>query len=115
MSSENIGSDENLGLRFENSNLPPLQEDVTTKKAWFRAERTDADNPHKPSWKDKVMEAVTMMASQTRGAEEDWDIEDEGVVERIEEGIPVIYFSKKVQEKLQQPWRYSVIVKLLGR
>ena len=61
------------------------------------------------------MEAVTVMASQTGSAKEDWDIEDEDVVERIEEGIPAIYFSKRVQEKLQQPWRYSVIVKLLGR
>ena len=33
MSSEIIGSDENLGLGFENSNLQPLQEDRTTKKA----------------------------------------------------------------------------------
>ncbi|KAH9762774.1 DUF4283 domain-containing protein [Citrus sinensis] len=56
-----------------------------------------------------------VMASQTESVEEDWDIEDEDVVERIEEGIPAIYFSKRVQEKLQQPWRYSVIVKLLGR
>ncbi|GAY65140.1 hypothetical protein CUMW_238940 [Citrus unshiu] len=55
------------------------------------------------------------MASQTGSAKEDWDIEDEDVVERIEEGIPAIYFSKRVQEKLQQPWRYSGIVKLLGR
>ncbi|KAH9666870.1 reverse transcriptase domain-containing protein [Citrus sinensis] len=62
MSSENIGSDENLGLGFENSNPPPLQEDRTTKKARFRAEGIDADNPHKPSWRDKAMEAVTVMA-----------------------------------------------------
>ena len=59
------------------------------------------------------MEAITVMASQTESAVEDWDIEDEDVVERIDEGIPAIYFSKMVQE-LQQPWRYSVIVKLLG-
>ncbi|XP_024042110.1 uncharacterized protein LOC112099209 [Citrus clementina] len=115
MSSGNIGGDENLGLGFENSNPPPLQEDRTTKKARFRAEGTDADNPHKPSWRDKAMEAVTVMAGQTGSAEEDWDIEDEDVVERIEEGIPAIYFSNRVQEKLQQPWRYSIIVKLLGR
>ena len=101
MSFENFGSDENLGLGFENSNPPKLQEDKTTKKAWFRAEGTDADNPYKPSWRDKDMEAVMVMASQTGSAEEDWDIEDEDVVERIEEGIPVIYFSKRVQEKLQ--------------
>ena len=63
MSSENIGIDENLGLGFENSNPPPLQEDRMTKKAWFRVEGTDANNPHKPSWRDKAMEAVTVMAS----------------------------------------------------
>ena len=39
------------------------------------------------------MGAITVMASQTGSAEEDWDIEDEDVVERIEEGIPAIYFS----------------------
>ncbi|KAH9706368.1 hypothetical protein KPL70_012184 [Citrus sinensis] len=88
---------------------------MTTKKARFRAEGTDADNPQKPSWRDKAMKAVTVMAGQTGSEEEDWDIEDEDVVERIEEGIPAIYFSNRVQEKLQQPWRYSVIVKLLGR
>ncbi|KAH9661422.1 reverse transcriptase domain-containing protein [Citrus sinensis] len=115
MSSENFESDENLGLGFENPNPPPLQEDMTTKKARFRAEGIDADNPQKPSWRDKAMEAVTVMAGQTRSEEEDWNIEDEDVVERIEEGIPAIYFSNMVQEKLQQPWRYSIIVKLLGR
>ncbi|KAH9770764.1 putative ribonuclease H protein [Citrus sinensis] len=105
MSSENIGSDKNLGLGFENSNPPPLQEDRTTKKARFRAEGTDADNPHKPSWRDKAMEAVTVMAGQTGSAEEDWDIEDEDVVERIEEGIPAIYFSNMALEIL---WRSMV-------
>ena len=49
MSSQNIGSDGNLGLGFEKINVPPLQEDRTTKKAQFRAEGTDVDNPHKPS------------------------------------------------------------------
>ncbi|KAK9212704.1 hypothetical protein WN943_002086 [Citrus x changshan-huyou] len=37
------------GLGFEKINVPPLQEDRTTKKAQFRAEGTDVDNPHKPS------------------------------------------------------------------
>ena len=69
---------------------------MTTKKARFRAEGTDADNPQKPSWRDKAMKAVTVMAGQTGSEEEDWDIEDEDVVERIEEGIPAIYFSKRV-------------------
>ena len=63
MSSENIGSDGNLGLGFEKIIPPPLQEDRTTKKARFRAEGIDVDNPYKPSWRDKAMEAVTVMAS----------------------------------------------------
>ncbi|KAK9213798.1 hypothetical protein WN944_005783 [Citrus x changshan-huyou] len=49
------------------------------------------------------------------GGAVDWDFEEGDAVERNDGTLPSISFLDRVHAKLSEPWKHSVVVKLLGR
>ncbi|KAL9437499.1 hypothetical protein AB3S75_023378 [Citrus x aurantiifolia] len=81
----------------------------------MRDEGTDADNPPPVTYKETLVGPMQYEESGVGGSEEDWDFEEGDVTENCEGVMPSITFSARIQEKLIQPWKNSVVVKLLGK
>ncbi|KAH9670348.1 reverse transcriptase domain-containing protein [Citrus sinensis] len=94
---------------------PPLEGDRSAKKAKFRIEGDDEDNPPLVSFKDKLMETHDTMEEDLMGKEDDLVFDLEDVVIETEGHLPSISFSQKVHAQLVKPWRTAVVIKLLGR
>ncbi|KAH9751256.1 putative ribonuclease H protein [Citrus sinensis] len=93
---------------------PLLEEDRTTKKARFREQGSDENNPPVMSFRDSLMKDQSG-AAEINECMEDLDIADEDVFIETDGCIPSVVFSQKMQEQLVRPWKNTVIVKLLGR
>ncbi|KAH9666673.1 reverse transcriptase domain-containing protein [Citrus sinensis] len=93
---------------------PLLEEDRTTKKARFREQGSDENNPPVMSFRDSLMKDQSR-ATVMNECVDDIDIVDEDVIIEIDGCIPSVVFSQKMQEQLVRPWKNKVIVKLLGR
>ncbi|KAH9783624.1 DUF4283 domain-containing protein [Citrus sinensis] len=94
---------------------PPFRETRTTKKARFRDEEVADDTPVHVSYKETLVNSSRAMETGYDGGAVDWEFE-EGDVTEIKDGtMPSITLSDRVHEKLCEPWKNSVIVKLLGR
>ncbi|KAH9704483.1 reverse transcriptase domain-containing protein [Citrus sinensis] len=105
---------------YENPSLlktipPPLAEDRSIKKAKFRSHGADADNPTPLSFKDALVHPDQYRNSDDTEMEEEWEFEPGDVTVGDDGTMPVIKFSKRIQDKLIKPWQNSVVVKLLGR
>ena len=105
---------------YENPSLlktisPPLAEDRSTKKARFRTHGADTDNPTPLSFKDALVHTDQYGHSDDTEMEEEWDFEPGDVTIGDDGSMPVIKFSKRIQDKLIKPWQNSVVVKLLRR
>ena len=103
-----------------NSNLlkaapPLLEEDRTTKKARFREQGFDEDNPPVMSFTDSLMKDQSGADTEMNEGVDDLDVADEDVIIETDGCIPSVVFSQKMQEQLVLPWKNTVIVKLLGR
>lgn len=96
------------------SQLPPAA-DRSTKKAKFKAQGADGDNPSPLSFRDMLMDMQEQSDSGKFGRKDDWELEEDDVTYREEESMPFIAFSSKVHERLVEPWENSVVVKTLGR
>lgn len=94
---------------------PPLEDDRSTKKAKFRAEAGDEDNPPSVSFKDKLMESHVSFEDDLMGKEEELVFGWEDVVIETGGHMPSIAFSQRVQDQLVKPWKATVVIKLLGR
>ncbi|KAH9726006.1 DUF4283 domain-containing protein [Citrus sinensis] len=94
---------------------PPLVDDRSTKKARFREQGVDADNPPPLSFKDKLMEDQNELEEEILGREEDLEFEPEDVIVEDKNSIPSISFSGKIQAQLVKPWMNTIVVKLLER
>ena len=92
-----------------------LAVDRSIKKAKFREQGEDGDNPAPPSFADIVMEMQARPENVRFGKTDDWDLEEDDVIFTDEEPMPFIAFSNRVHECLAQPWEHSVVVKILGR
>ncbi|KAH9751655.1 DUF4283 domain-containing protein [Citrus sinensis] len=78
---------------MEKNPNPPMADDRSTKKARFKAQGEDGDNPQPHSFGDKLMST-----------------------QRVDEGV---FFDSgedlKVHAQLMKPWQYTVVFKLWGR
>lgn len=100
---------------MKKSSSPPLEANRSMKRAKFKENGVDGDNPPPVSFKGKLMEQRAMK-EELMGKDEDmeFDIGDVIVVEK--EGVlPSISFSWKILSQLVKPWQSTVVVKLLGR
>ncbi|KAK9200018.1 hypothetical protein WN944_015213 [Citrus x changshan-huyou] len=93
---------------------PPLQATRSTKKAQMW-EGVDEDNPPPVTYKETLVGPLQFQEPGFGGSEEDWEFEEGDVIENCERVMPSITFLARIQEKLIQPWKNSVVVKLLGR
>ena len=93
----------------------PLEDDRSTKKAKFRAEGCDEDNPPLVSFKDKLMESHTSFEDDLMGKEEERVFGLEDVVIEIRGHMSSIAFSQRVHAQLVKPWKATVVIKLIGR
>lgn len=105
------GDNPNLGEDFP----PPFREARTIKKARFRDEEVGADNPKHISYKETLVHSSQATENGSGSGTLDWDFEEGDVVENHSGTMPSISFSARVHEKLSEPWKNSVVVKLLGR
>ncbi|XP_052288754.1 uncharacterized protein LOC107176124 [Citrus sinensis] len=112
-SSDNIGRGKNPS--FARVFSPPLQATRSTKKARMREEGTDEDNPPLVTYKETLVGDSQYRVAGIGGSEADWEFEEGDVIENHDGVMPSISFSARIQEKLIQPWKNSVVVKLLGR
>ena len=94
---------------------PPPREARTTKKARFRDEDHAGIHSAQVSYKETLVNATQAMEQGVGGGTEDWDFEEGDVIETNEGNMPSIKFSARVHAKLSEPWKNSVVVKLLGR
>uniref|UniRef100_A0A1S8ACP9 GroES-like zinc-binding alcohol dehydrogenase family protein n=1 Tax=Citrus limon TaxID=2708 RepID=A0A1S8ACP9_CITLI len=78
-------------------------------------EGTYEDNPPPVTYKETLVGPSQFKAHGVEGSEEDWEFEEGDVTENCEGVMPYITFSARIQEKLIQPWKNSVVVKLLGK
>ena len=92
----------------------PLREARTTKTVRFRDEDQASVNTAQVSHKEILVNATQAMEQGVGGGIEDWDFEEGDVIETNEGTMPSIKFSARVHAKLSEPWKNSVIVKLLG-
>ncbi|KAH9735625.1 reverse transcriptase domain-containing protein [Citrus sinensis] len=81
----------------------------------MREEGTDEDNPPLVTYKETLVGDSQHREDGIGGRDADWDFEEGDVIESHEGVMPSIKFSARIQEKLIQPWKNSVVVKLLGR
>ncbi|KAH9769017.1 DUF4283 domain-containing protein [Citrus sinensis] len=112
-SSENIGRGKNpiFGGTFP----PPFREARTTKKARFRDEEGASDHPMQVSYKETLVNSSPAGENGYGDGTLDWDFEEGDVIEENDGPMPSIAFSARIHEKLSEPWKNSVVVKLLGR
>ncbi|KAH9722319.1 reverse transcriptase domain-containing protein [Citrus sinensis] len=111
--SENLRGDENPN--FDGAFPPPFRETRTIKKARFRDEENDSETTKQVSYKETLVNSSQAMENGFRGGEVDWDFEEGDMVEHNDGSMPSINFSDRVHAKLSEPWKHSVVVKLLGR
>ncbi|XP_052287236.1 uncharacterized protein LOC127898791 [Citrus sinensis] len=111
--SENLGGGENPN--FGEAFPPPFREARTTKKARFRDEENGSETTKQVSYKETLVNSSQTMENGFGGGVVDWDFEEGDVVERNDGTLPSISFSDRVHAKLSEPWKHSVVVKLLGR
>ncbi|KAK9181331.1 hypothetical protein WN944_024468 [Citrus x changshan-huyou] len=111
--SENIGRGKNpiFGGTFH----PPFREARTTKKARFRDEEVAGDQPMQVSYKETLVNSSQAMENGYGDGALEWDFEEGDVIEENDGPMPSIAFSARIHEKLSEPWRNYVVVKLLGR
>ncbi|KAK9191139.1 hypothetical protein WN943_019750 [Citrus x changshan-huyou] len=111
-SSENLGHGGNpiFGGTFP----PPFREARTTKKARFRDEDHAGVNHAQVSYKETLVNATQAIEQGFGGGLKDWDFEEGDVIETNEGPMPSITFSARVHAKLSEPWKNSIVVKLLG-
>ncbi|KAH9665772.1 hypothetical protein KPL70_020428 [Citrus sinensis] len=104
-----------MNYNFEKAEPPPLKDDRSTKKARFRSQGADGDNPVTLSFKDKLMESQRTVVEDPINEDGALDFEPEDIM--VEHGInmPSISFSPKIHAQLVRPWQYAVVVKLLGK
>ncbi|KDO46110.1 hypothetical protein CISIN_1g043089mg, partial [Citrus sinensis] len=106
---------------LDKSSPPPLENDCSTKKAKFRQQGEDGDNPPVFTFRDKLLESQYGVEGESIGrnefvGREDYlDIEKEDVIIEGDGSIPSITFSQRVHEQLIKPRQATVVVKLLGR
>ncbi|KAK9200353.1 hypothetical protein WN944_015550 [Citrus x changshan-huyou] len=81
----------------------------------MREEGTDEDNPPLVTYKETLVGDSQHREDGIGGRDADWDFEEGDVIESHDGVMPSIKFSARIQEKLIQPWKNSVVVKLLGR
>ncbi|KAK9200137.1 hypothetical protein WN944_015333 [Citrus x changshan-huyou] len=81
----------------------------------MREEGTYEDNPQPVTYKETLVGPSQVKEPGAGGSEEDWEFEEGDVIENCEGVMPSITFSARIQEKLIQPWKNSVVVKLLGK
>ena len=112
-SSENIGRGKNP--TFGGTFHLPFREARTTKKARFRDEAAAGDQPMQVSYKETLVNSSQAMENGYGDGALDWDFEEGDVIEENDGTMPSIAFSARIHEKLSEPWRNSVVVKLLGR
>ncbi|KAH9699953.1 hypothetical protein KPL71_024558 [Citrus sinensis] len=112
-SSDNIGGSKNPS--FARVFSSPLQATRSTKKARMREEGTDEDNPPLVTYKETLVSDSQYRAAGIGGSEADWEFDEGDVIENHDGVMSSISFSARIQEKLIQPWKNSVVVKLLGR
>ncbi|XP_024041874.1 uncharacterized protein LOC127898858 [Citrus sinensis] len=112
-SSENLGREGNpiSGGIFP----PPFREARMTKKVRFRDEEHAGDPTAQVSYKETLVNATQAMEQGVGGGLDDWDFEEGDVTKSNEGSMPSITFSARVHAKLSEPWKNSVVVKLLGR
>lgn len=89
--------------------------DAFNKKARRREEGTNEDNPPLVTYKETLVGDSHFREAGFGGSEADWEFEEGDVLENHDGVMPSITFSARIQEKLIQPWKNSVMVKLLGR
>ncbi|KAH9800899.1 DUF4283 domain-containing protein [Citrus sinensis] len=100
---------------LEKSSPPSIENNRSTKRAKFKAQGVDGDNPPPVSFRDKLLETQMELEEEFMGKEEDIDIDIGDVVIEMERFLPAISFSQKVHLQLVKPWQSTVVVKLLGR
>ncbi|GAY62689.1 hypothetical protein CUMW_219830 [Citrus unshiu] len=100
-------------MNYKKISPPPLASDRFTKKAKFRAEGADGDNPTPLSYRDIAMEVNACSLNVVFGMKDDWELEEEDVFCKEDESMPYIAFSQRVHDKLVKPWENSVVVKTL--
>ncbi|KAH9727053.1 DUF4283 domain-containing protein [Citrus sinensis] len=81
----------------------------------MREEGTDEDNPPLVTYKETLVGDSQYRAAGIGGSEADWEFEEGDVIENHDGVMPSISFSARIQEKLIQPWKNLVVVKLLVR
>lgn len=91
-------------MSFEKNSPPPLPDDRSTKKAKFRAQVDDSDNPTPKSFRDKLMESHMNLEEEFLGQEEDLAFEPTDTVLASADNIPSISFSEKIHAQLIRPW-----------
>lgn len=74
----------------------PMVDDHPTKKANFRAQGEDEDNPEHISFRDKLMESQKSIENEFVGCEDLLIFESEDIVIGSTNNIPSIGFSQKV-------------------
>ncbi|KAH9782115.1 DUF4283 domain-containing protein [Citrus sinensis] len=111
--SENLGGggNPNFGEAFP----LPFREARTTKKARFCDEENDSETTKQVSYKETLVNSSQTMENGFGGGAVDWDLEEGDVIERNDGTLPSISFSDRIHAKLSEPWKHSVVVKLLGR
>ena len=87
---------ENL-KRGENPNFrevfpPPFREARTTKKAQFRDEEEDSDNPKQISYKETLVNSSQAMENGFGGGAVDWEFEEGDVIENNDRPMPSSLF-----------------------
>lgn len=102
-------------MSSEKVSPPPLAIDRFTKKAKFRAEGDDGDNPTPLSYRDIAMEAQEGSANAVFGTKDEWELEEEDVFFKEDESMPYIAFLQRIHDRLVKPWESSVVIKTLGR
>ncbi|KAL9419862.1 hypothetical protein AB3S75_037595 [Citrus x aurantiifolia] len=116
---EKIGTNDNSS--FFGVFPPPFVDDRSSKKASWRANGMDANNPLPASYRDALRDSGLRKNSihgMTEGEEfhdDDWDFEPGDVMVSSDGAMPTIDFSERIQEKLIKPWQNSIVVKLLGK
>ena len=85
------------------------------KRARFRNQGNENENPPPLSFKEKLMEDHNELEEEFLGREKDLEFDTEDVTISEKGSIPSISFSKKIHAQLVKPWMNAVVVKLLGR
>ena len=67
------------------------------------------------SYKETLVNSSQAMENGFGGRAVDWDFKEGDVIENNDGPMPSIAFSARVHEKLSEPWKNSVVMKLLGR